>query len=357
MAGKYRAVAWNRQKKIYDATLLAALGAAIAAYVAVSTALKPGYPIETFVLRGTALGAILLLHVILVIGPLTRLDRRFLPLLYNRRHLGVTMCGLAVIHAAFAIFYYHGRAVANPLVGVFTAYKADYDLSAPTGGIGHFPFEPFGGLALVIVFYMAVTSHDFWLRVLGASFWKTLHVLVYVAYGAIIAHVALGVLQDERHPAYLVLLGLGLAAVFGLHLAAQHKEGRVDRRVQDAEADGFVYACNVADLQEGHGKVVRIGDERRALFRHNGRVYALSNVCRHQGGPIGEGRILDGCITCPWHGWQYLPDTGTSPPPFHEVIATYPVRVVGGRVYVKPVPDPMGTQCAGAAIDNQGTTP
>jgi nitrite reductase/ring-hydroxylating ferredoxin subunit len=29
-----------------------------------------------------------------------------------------------------------------------------------------------------------------------------------------------------------------------------------------------------------------------------------------QNGPLGEGRIVDGCITCPWHGYQYRPDTG-----------------------------------------------
>jgi nitrite reductase/ring-hydroxylating ferredoxin subunit/DMSO/TMAO reductase YedYZ heme-binding membrane subunit len=350
MAGKYKAVGWNRQKKIYDATMLGTLGAAIAAYVGASVAFKSGYPIETLILRGTSLGAILLLHVILVIGPLARLDRRFLPLLYNRRHLGVTMCCLATVHASFAILYYHAQGVANPVVGAFTAYKGDYAVFSETGGLAHLPFEPFGAFALVIVFFMAATSHDFWLRVLGASFWKTLHVLVYVAYGSIVAHVALGVLQDERSVVYLALLVAGMAGVVGLHLAAERKEARVDRRRQAAEADGFIFACDAGELAEGHGRSVRIGDERRAIFRHQDQIYSLSNVCRHQGGPVGEGRILDGCITCPWHGWQYLPDTGTSPPPFHEVIATYPVRVVGGRVYVHPTPNPLESKCAGAAI-------
>ena len=350
MAGKYKAVGWNRQKKIYDATMLGALGAVIAAYIGASAAFRPGFPMETFILRGTSLGAILLLHVILVVGPLARLDRRFLPLLYNRRHLGVSMCCLAIVHAVFAIVYYHALSVANPVVGAFTAYEADYGIFSETGSLAHLPFEPFGALALVIVFLMAATSHDFWLRVLGASFWKTLHVLVYVAYGSVIAHVALGVLQDERSPVYLALLAAGVSTVIGLHLAAEHKEARVDRRRQAAEADGYIYACDAAELADGHGKSVRIGDERRAIFRHQDRIYALSNVCRHQGGPIGEGRILDGCITCPWHGWQYLPDTGTSPPPFHEVIATYPVRVVDGRVHVHPVPNPLESKCAGVAI-------
>jgi len=350
MAGKYKAVGWNRQKKIYDAVMLGSLAAVLAAYVGGHAVFRPGFPLETFVLRGTALCAFLLLHVILVIGPLARLDRRFLPLLYNRRHLGVTMCCIAVVHAAFAIVYYHALGDVNPVVGAFSAYQLDYAFWCPDSGLGYMPFEPFGAFALVILFLMAATSHDFWLRVLGASFWKTLHILVYVAHGSVIAHVSLGILQDERNPLLLGFLALGLATVLGLHLAAQHKESRTDRRRAAAESDGYVYACNADELADGHGKAVRIGAERRAIFRHGDRIYALSNVCRHQGGPVGEGRILDGCITCPWHGWQYLPDTGTSPPPFHEVIATYPVRVIDGRVYVHPAPNPLETKCEGAAL-------
>ncbi len=351
MSGKYKAVGWNRQKKIYDRTLVAGVLLVAITFVGASMLFRPGFPLETFILRTTSLSAFLLLHVILVIGPLARLDRRFLPLLYNRRHLGVTMCVLALVHALFAIAYYHGQGVANPLVGAFTAYAFDYNIFGQVGRIAYFPFEIFGAIALFILFLMAATSHDFWLRTLGASFWKALHILVYVAYGALIAHVALGVLQDERNLVFLVLLALGFATVVGLHLAAQRKEAVADRRQQVAEADGYVFACNTDELHDGHGKSIRIGNERRAIFRHNNRVYALSNVCRHQGGPVGEGRILDGCITCPWHGWQYLPDTGTSPPPFHEVIETYPVRVADGRIYVNPVPNPPEHKCDGARIE------
>src|SRR5262245_36869598 len=144
MSGKYKAVGWNRQKKIYDRTLVAGLLLIAAAFIGATMLFKAGYPLETFILRTTSLSAFLLLHVILVIGPLARLDRRFLPLLYNRRHLGVTMCALALIHALFAIAYYHGQAVANPFVGAFTAYTLDYNFFGATGSIAYFPFEIFG---------------------------------------------------------------------------------------------------------------------------------------------------------------------------------------------------------------------
>ncbi|MFT4977044.1 MAG: sulfoxide reductase heme-binding subunit YedZ, partial [Myxococcota bacterium] len=70
---------------------------------------------------------------------------------------------------------------------------------------------------------------------------------------------------------------------------------------------------------------------------------AISGVCRHQGGPLAEGRIIDGCVTCPWHGYQYRPETGASPPPFTETVPTFRVRVEAGRVWVHPTPLPPGT--------------
>jgi nitrite reductase/ring-hydroxylating ferredoxin subunit len=66
-------------------------------------------------------------------------------------------------------------------------------------------------------------------------------------------------------------------------------------------------------------------------------------VCAHQGGPLYEGKVIDGCLTCPWHGWQYRPGDGCSPPPFQERLITYRIRLKNGRVLVDPRPLPAGT--------------
>src|SRR3546814_4079527 len=52
----------------------------------------------------------------------------------------------------------------------------------------------------------------------------------------------------------------------------------------------------------------------------------------------------DGCITCPWHGYQYVPETGASPPPFVEKVPTFNVRVMNGRVLVHPKPNPRSEE-------------
>jgi len=351
MSASYRAIDWNRQKCLYDLTLGGLLTLGLGTFIGVSLLVSPNTTVETLLIRGSSVSALLLLHVILCIGPLARLDTRFLPLLYNRRHLGVTLFLLALVHGAFAVVQFHALGNENPLVSVFTAYERDYRVLADGRvNLAHFPFEPFGAAALIILFLMAATSHDFWLRNLGASFWKAMHLGVYLAYGLVLVHVALGVLQSERGAVYPGLLAVGFAVVAGLHLAAARKEARLDRGGNPAELDGFMEACAVHEIAEGRGKVVFAGDQRVALFRHRDRIFATSNLCRHQGGPIGEGRIVDGCITCPWHGWNYQPEDGCSPPPFKEMLATYDTCIRDGRVWVKTMANPLETRCDGSVV-------
>jgi nitrite reductase/ring-hydroxylating ferredoxin subunit len=214
------------------------------------------------------------------------------------------------------------------------------------------PFEPFGFIALIILFLMAATSHDFWLANLSAPVWKALHMGVYVAYALLVVHVVFGVLQAETGWIYAVVPGVGLALVLGLHLLAARRELAGDRELSDAGADGFVEVCAVADIPESRARIVTIAGERVAVFKYAGKISAVSNVCQHQNGPLGEGKILDGCITCPWHGYQYLPETGASPPPFSEQVPTFRVRVSGGRVWVHPRPHPGGTRVEPALVES-----
>ena len=105
----------------------------------------------------------------------------------------------------------------------------------------------------------------------------------------------------------------------------------------------MIIACAASEVPEGRAKVVVIGGERVAIFRDRGRLSALSGVCQHQNGPLGEGRVVDGLVVCPWHGYQYKPDCGCSPEPFHETVPTFRVEVRDGRVLVDPRPLPLGT--------------
>jgi sulfoxide reductase heme-binding subunit YedZ len=192
-----------------------------------------------------------------------------------------------------------------------------------------------------------------WLRALTPPVWKSLHMLVYVAYALLVAHVTLGALQSETSPVLALILAVGVATVVSLHLAAAFRENRIDHLKLKAAQDGFVEACALGSIPENRAAVVSARGERIAIFRYGGKLSALSNVCRHQNGPLGEGRIIDGCVTCPWHGYQYTPETGAAPAPFTEKVSTFRTRVVDGKVWVDPRPNTPGTRIEPCRIPPQ----
>jgi nitrite reductase/ring-hydroxylating ferredoxin subunit len=259
--------------------------------------------------------------------------------------MGVATFLLALSHATFSLIQFHSGGDVNPLVSVLTGNPRVAEL-------GQFPFEPLGLLALAILFLMAATSHDFWLANLTAPVWKALHMLVYLAYGALIAHVTLGVLQAEAGPVLAGALGGGVALVVGLHLRAAWLGRSADREAARPPGGVWVDLCAVDDIPDSRAHVACVGGERLAVFRYDGKLSCVSSVCQHQNGPLGEGRVIDGLITCPWHGYQYCPDSGASPAPFTERIPTFAVRVVAGRVEVDPSPRPPGTRVEPARIDS-----
>lgn len=113
--------------------------------------------------------------------------------------------------------------------------------------------------------------------------------------------------------------------------------------------------ARVEDIPEGGRIVVTVEGRSIGVIRSGGRYYALRNRCAHQGGPACEGAIvptLSASVTergrvkeffdesrmvvcCPWHGWEYEVETGVLVADRTRRIATYPVRVEDGDVYVK----------------------
>ncbi len=342
MSVGFRAVQWNRAKLVYDAVLLAGVTLFIAAFMIVGSWIDPPRNAPEWIdLRIRAFGscAFLMLTVILSIGPLARLDRRFLPLLYNRRHFGVLTFLVACCHAWFMVEWFAVQDALPNLVAELTTI-------ASYGKFIGFPFKALGIAALLVLFLLAATSHDFWLAFLTPPVWKGLHMMLYVAYGLLVMHVALGVVQSDRQPITAILLGGAFAGVAALHLLAGWRERAADRGIA-AGPDGWLAVGPPRSIPDQAARIVTAaGGERIAVFRDGERIGAVSNLCAHQNGPLGEGRIVDGCITCPWHGYQYRLDDGCAPPPFTEKLVTYRVRLRDGLVEVDPRPLPPGTAAA-----------
>ena len=99
--------------------------------------------------------------------------------------------------------------------------------------------------------------------------------------------------------------------------------------------NGFKKICKVSDLTEKRGKRFLIDDVDVAVFKVDGEVYALSNICPHQHASIIYDSFVDrGCVICPAHGWEFdlksgkLYSGGSG-------LDKYEVKIIDDYVFVK----------------------
>ncbi len=225
MSLTYQAVGWNHQKKVYDSLLAAGLVLYLSLFVGLGRLIHANATMETLLIRALGTAAFLLLHVILSMGPLCRLDRR----------------------ASVGDQFPAGRRARR------------------------------------------------------------------------------GRNRGQRSPR---------VGSPGREAEGQKPSGasRVRAGMPGGEHTGEARADHFVPRRAHRGVQVRWPDL--------GRLQCVPASER----PLGEGKIIDGCITCPWHGYQYLPDTGASPPPFTEKVSTFRTMVVANQVFVNPRPLPRGRE-------------
>jgi nitrite reductase/ring-hydroxylating ferredoxin subunit/uncharacterized membrane protein len=91
-----------------------------------------------------------------------------------------------------------------------------------------------------------------------------------------------------------------------------------------------------AELAEGEHRKIDVDGVPVLLYRTNGKVWALANTCSHMGGPLDEGTIADGGVTCPWHGSVFgFADGGVVRGPASSPQPRYEVRLFGERIEVR----------------------
>lgn len=121
----------------------------------------------------------------------------------------------------------------------------------------------------------------------------------------------------------------------------------IRRRPDDADeaaqlaAAGWTRALGVGDIPVGSTRSVRAGEGSRALdvllVNVGGQVSAYENACAHQGLPLDDAELdpVAGTLTCPWHGFCYDATSGECVTMPGAQLATLPVRLVGGDVWVR----------------------
>ncbi|HVB35551.1 MAG TPA: Rieske (2Fe-2S) protein [Patescibacteria group bacterium] len=96
----------------------------------------------------------------------------------------------------------------------------------------------------------------------------------------------------------------------------------------------FLRAVRQDEMPAGTVREVKLNERTIALVNVDGKFYALNNTCLHRGGPLGQGALAGGILTCPWHGWQYEVSTGRVTFNPEMSIATYPVEIRNDEVWV-----------------------
>ena len=370
---------WSAARKAwFDVALTVVLGAAFG----LGRLLFSDVSQNAYVIRSSATFAFVGLHLILLIGPLSRWSKAIRSIYEHRRHLGVATFLVAWLHASTVLRVYF-----------------DYDFEIAFGS----SFVIFGEIALVIMLMLALTSWDkvqkymklkwwyivhtlvllwyigfmyyswplsfdittvekvvlvglgvFWVligpyalpkllfkRVNG---WKQLHLLVYVAYISLIFHswnAYVSRMEGWVPVAYWILIGLTTV----LHLYGRIVQLRQWRKTathssEALEADGVTYEYVAQEGAVENGKATRVivNNAPVALFNDNGNYFGVSAMCPHQGGPLDKGEIVNGYVECPWHKWQFSSSDGQGPPDFPDCVPYYSAMVRDGKVYLSNEP-------------------
>jgi len=84
---------------------------------------------------------------------------------------------------------------------------------------------------------------------------------------------------------------------------------------------------------------IKLERHQIAVFLHEGRFRAISNICNHKGGPLCEGQVRGEFVMCPWHGWEYSLVTGKGPEGYdEEQVPVFEIEERDDGVYVATPP-------------------
>lgn len=136
----------------------------------------------------------------------------------------------------------------------------------------------------------------------------------------------------------LALAGMGAVTAggwLGGHLSYAEGVG-VDNTVFEDYPGEWTAVLPASELREGEPRRVEVGGVPIMVVRDGGELRALADRCSHRGGPLSDGEISGGCVTCPWHGSVFrLADGSVERGPAAYPQPALDVRESGGQVEVR----------------------
>jgi 3-phenylpropionate/trans-cinnamate dioxygenase ferredoxin subunit len=98
----------------------------------------------------------------------------------------------------------------------------------------------------------------------------------------------------------------------------------------------FIKVAKTSDLAPGEKMLVEYDEEDVGLFNIDGQIYAISDVCTHDDGPLVEGQLDDEWIVCPRHGARFNIKTGQQTMPAITPVPLYEVKIEGNDILIAP---------------------
>ena len=97
----------------------------------------------------------------------------------------------------------------------------------------------------------------------------------------------------------------------------------------------FIKVAKKSEIPSDTGYLVLVDDLEIALYKVEGKVFAMHARCPHQGGPMHEGGLAGKMATCPWHGWEFDVTNGKCGFNPSIKLPTFEVKEDGEEIFIK----------------------
>ena len=98
----------------------------------------------------------------------------------------------------------------------------------------------------------------------------------------------------------------------------------------------YVKIAKVSDIPEGSGRSFTVNDEEIAVFKIEGKLYAIDDTCTHSYASLANGTVCGHDVECPLHSGRFCVKTGQAKsPPVLEAVNTYPVRIIDDDIEIE----------------------
>ena len=103
----------------------------------------------------------------------------------------------------------------------------------------------------------------------------------------------------------------------------------------DAATAAWIDVAPAGDVPRGEHRVYEVDGRWVAVYNVQDQLYAIEDVCTHDGNPLADGPVEGLEVVCPRHGARFCLRTGAAlSPPAYEPVATFPVAVADGRLRI-----------------------